>query len=70
MCILNKIFCSYVLGAQGELHVKLEPEDLDLILRARRFCWFGRMELGHIEHTKGAVKTACDAQIDGRRGRL
>ena len=82
MCIPNKTFTtssfrlvftdcgSYVLGAQSELQVKLELEDLDLILRARRLCWFGHMELGHIEHSRDAVKTACDAQVDGKRGRL
>ena len=38
-------------------------EDLDLILRERRLHWFG-----HVEHSSGAVRTACDIQIDGRRG--
>ena len=37
-------------------------EDLDLILRDRRLCWFG-----HVERSSGAVRTACDIQIDGRR---
>ena len=45
-----------------ELLAKLE--DLNLILRERRLCWFG-----HVEHSSGAVRTACDnIQIDGRRG--
>ena len=36
---------------------------LDLILRERRLRWFG-----HVEYSSGAVRTACDIQIDGRRG--
>ena len=46
----------------SELLAKLE--DLDLILRERRFPWFG-----HVEYSSGAVRTAYDIQIDGRRGR-
>ena len=38
-------------------------EDLDLILRERRLRWFG-----HVELSNGAVRTACDIQVDGRRG--
>ena len=38
-------------------------EDLDLILRERRLRWFG-----HVELSSGAIRTACDIQIDGRRG--
>ena len=41
----------------------LELEDLDHILRERRLHWFG-----HVEHSSGAIRTACDIQIDGRRG--
>ena len=37
--------------------------DLDLILRGRRLRWFG-----HVERSSGAIRTACDIQIDGRRG--
>ena len=47
----------------GELLAKLELEDLDLILRERRLRWFG-----HVERSSGAIRTACDIQIDGRRG--
>ena len=43
--------------------IMLELENLDLNLRERRLCWFG-----HVEHSSGAVRTACDIQIDGRRG--
>ena len=45
----------------SKLMAKLE--DLDLILRERRLRWFG-----HVEHSSGAIRTACDIQIDGRRG--
>ena len=47
----------------SELLAKLELEDLDLILRERRLRWFG-----HVEGSSGALRTACDIQIDGRRG--
>ena len=47
----------------SELLAKLELEDLILILRERRLRWFG-----HVERSSGAVRTACDIQIDGRRG--
>ena len=36
-------------------------EDLDLILKERRLRWYG-----HVEHSNGAVKTACDIQVDGK----
>ena len=45
----------------SELLAKLE--DLDLILRGRKLCWFG-----HVELSIGAVRTACVIQIDGRLG--
>ena len=38
-------------------------EDLDLILKERRFCWYG-----HVERSNGAVKTAFDIQVDGKCG--
>ena len=47
----------------NKLLAKLELEDLDLILRERRLRWFG-----HVERSSGAIRTACDIQIDGRRG--
>ena len=47
----------------SELLAKLELEDLNLILRERRLGWFG-----HVERSSGAIRTACDIQIDGRRG--
>ena len=62
--------CSAMIGPQldrsavsSQLLAKLELEDLDLILRERRLCWFG-----HVECSSGAVRTACDIQTDGRRG--
>ena len=47
----------------SELQAKLELEDFDLILRVRGLPW-----LGHVELSSSAVRTACDIQIDGRRG--
>ena len=47
----------------SEFLAKLELEDLDLILRERRLRSFG-----HVERSSGAIRTACDIQIDGRRG--
>ena len=38
-------------------------EDLVLILKERRLCWYG-----HMECSNGAVKTACDIQADGKHG--
>ena len=43
--------------------MRLGIEDLDLILKERRLRWFG-----HVECSSGAVKTAFDIQIDGKRG--
>ena len=47
----------------SELLAKLQLEDLDLILRERRLRWFG-----HVERSSGAIRTACDKQIEGRLG--
>ena len=47
----------------SELLAKLQLEDLDLILRERRLRWFG-----HVARSSGAIRTAYDMQIDGRRG--
>ena len=46
----------------SELLAKLQLEDLDLILR-ERLRWFG-----HVERFSGAIRTAYDMQIDGKRG--
>ena len=40
-----------------------KTEDVNLILRERGLPWFG-----HMERSSGAVRTACDIQIDGRWG--
>ena len=47
----------------SEMLAKLELEDLDLILRERRLHRFR-----HVKRSCGAIRTACDIQIDGRRG--
>ena len=47
----------------NELLARLGIEDLDLILKERRLCWYG-----HVEHSNGAVKTACGIQVDGKHG--
>ena len=46
-----------------ELLARLGIEDLDLILKERRLPWYG-----HVECSNGAVKTAFDIQVDGKRG--
>ena len=46
-----------------ELLARLGIEDLDLTLKERRLRWYG-----HVEHSSGAVKTAFDIQIVGKRG--
>ena len=43
--------------------VWLGIEDLDLILKERRLHWYG-----HVECSNGAVKTAFDIQVNGKRG--
>ena len=47
----------------SKLLEKLELEDPDLILRGRRLRWFR-----HVERSSGAIRTACNIQIDGRWG--
>ena len=47
----------------NELLVWLGIEDLDLILKERRLHGYG-----HVESSSGAVKTAFDIQVDGKRG--
>ena len=47
----------------SELLAKLQLEDLNLILRERRLRWFG-----HVARLSGAIRTAYDMQIDGKRG--
>ena len=45
----------------SEVLAQLGIEDLDLILKERRLPWYVLMEC-----SKGAVKTACDIQVDGK----
>ena len=58
----------------NELLVRLGIEDLDLILKERRLRWYGHVErssvrwYGHVERSSGAIKTAFDIQVDGKRG--
>ena len=47
----------------NELLAWLGIEDLDLILKQRRLCWYG-----HVECSNGAVKTAFHIQGEGKRG--
>ena len=47
----------------SDLLVRLGIEDLDLILKERRLRWYG-----HVERSSGAIKTAFDIQVDGKRG--
>ena len=42
-------------------YLRLGIEDLDLILKESR--WYG-----HVERSNGAVNTAFDIQVDGKRG--
>ena len=46
-----------------ELLAQLGIEDLDLILKERRLHWYG-----HVERSNGAIKTASDIQVNGKRG--
>ena len=47
----------------NELLARLGIEDLDLILKERRLRWYG-----HVERSSGAIKTAFDIKVDGKRG--
>ena len=47
----------------NELLVWLGIEDLELILKGRRLRWYG-----NVGRSSGAVKTAFDIQVDGKRG--
>ena len=46
-----------------ELLARLGVDELDLIVKERRLRWYG-----HVECSNGAVKTALDIQVDGKRG--
>ena len=47
----------------NELLAQLGIEDLDLILKERRLCWYG-----HVEYSNGAVKGAFHIQVEGKHG--
>ena len=47
----------------NELLARLGTENLDLILKERRFRWYG-----HVELSSGAVKTAFHIQVEGKPG--
>ena len=47
----------------NDLLVRLGIDDLGLILKERRLRWNG-----HVERSSGAIKTAFDIQVDGKRG--
>ena len=44
-----------------ELLAKFGREDLEIILREMRLHWFG-----NVERSSGAVRTACDMQVDDK----
>ena len=46
----------------NKLLTQLEIDDLDVFLKEKRFRWFGQ-----VERPSGAIKTACDIQIDRKR---
>ena len=48
---------------QCKLLSRLGIEDLDLILKERRLCWYG-----HVERSNGAVEIAFHIQVEGKRG--
>ena len=61
--ICNVRLQDIVTTRSSDLLVRLGIEDLDLILKERRLQWYG-----HVEHSSGAIKTAFDIQVDGKRG--
>ena len=56
-------FCLFGLVRSSELLAKLELEDQPHFERERRLRW-----IGHVERSNGAVRTACDIQMEGRQG--
>ena len=47
-----------------ELRGKLAIVDLEVILKERRLRWYG-----HVQRSQGAIKTASEMQVVGKRGR-
>ena len=52
--------CKHCTIRYNELLAQLGIDDLDLILKERMLRWYE-----HVECSNGAVKTACDIQVDG-----
>ena len=61
--ICNVRLQDIVTTRSNELLAWLGIEELDLILKERRLCWYG-----HVERSSGAVKTAFHIQVEGKRG--
>ena len=61
--ICNVKLQDVVTTRSNELIGQLGIEDLDLILKERRLLWYG-----HVECSKGAVMTAFQIQVEGKRG--
>ena len=59
--ICNVRLQDIVTTRSNELLARLGIEDLDLILRERRLRWYG-----HVERSRGAVKTAFHIQVEGK----
>ena len=62
ICILAQLSIA-TCTAWHQPFARLGIEDLDLILKERRLRWYG-----HVERSNGAVKTAFDIQVNGKRG--
>ena len=63
MLFVKALQASSVRNYRASTELAAYTEDLDLILRERRLRWFG-----HVEHSSGAVRSACDIHINCRRG--
>ena len=61
--ICNVMPQDIVITRSNELLAWLGIEDLDLILKERRLCWYG-----HVERSSDAVKTAFHTQVEGKHG--
>ena len=61
--ICNVRLQDVVTTRSNELLARLGTEDLVLILKERRLCWYG-----HVERSNGAVKTAFHIQVEGKHG--
>ena len=59
--ICNVKLQDIVTTRSNKLFAQLGIDDLDLILKERRFRWYG-----HVECSNGAVRTAFDIQVNGK----